>query len=57
MTVRELDPRAEALVIQMFAMLRDLEEGYPWRELGISLEEVKEQCLSFGIPESYLEEQ
>ena len=38
------------LARQMLAMLRDLEEGYPWRELGIRLKDVEEAARALGVP-------
>lgn len=38
------------LARQMLAMLRDLEEGYPWRELGITLEAIETKARELGVP-------
>lgn len=43
------DDQVTQLVRMMYAMLRDLSEGYPWRELGIDLEQVREDIYNLGI--------
>lgn len=43
------DDNISALIRMMYQMLRDLEEGYPWRELGISLEKVREDIEALRI--------
>ena len=43
------DDQIAQLVRMMYQMLRDLEEGYPWRELGINMEQVREDIDNLGI--------
>lgn len=37
------------LARHMLAMLRDLEEGYSWRELHIDLASIEDQARSLGV--------
>ena len=37
------------LIVTMLAMLQDLHDGYPWRELGIDMAEVHDRVAALGI--------
>ena len=37
------------LIVTMLAMLQDLHDGYPWRELGIDMDEVHDRVAALGI--------
>ena len=37
------------LIITMLAMLQDLHDGYPWRELGIDMDEIHAHVAALGI--------
>ena len=43
------DDNISALIRMMYTMLCDLSKGYPWRELGIDLERVREDIDNLGI--------
>ena len=37
------------LIVTMLAMLQDLHDGYPWRELGIDMDEIHTHVATLGI--------
>ena len=37
------------LIVAMLAMLQDLHDGYPWRELGIDMDEIHANVAELGI--------
>lgn len=37
------------LIVTMLAMLQDLHDGYPWRELGIDMDEIHAHVAALGI--------
>ena len=37
------------LIVAMLAMLQDLHDGYPWRELGIDMDEIHAHVAALGI--------
>lgn len=43
------EERLEALLILAVSMLRDLHDGYSWRDLGIRLDDVLDDAVSCGI--------
>ena len=36
-------------MLAMLAMLQDLHDGYPWRELGIDMDEIHANVAALGI--------
>ena len=41
--------RRDDLIVTMLAMLQDLHDGYPWRELGIDMDEIHAHVAALGI--------
>ena len=37
------------LIVTMLAMLQALHDGYPWRELGIDMDEIHAHVAALGI--------
>ena len=49
-TPTKRDMHLEDFAAQMLQMLDDLHNGYPWKELGISLPELRQRAAELSVP-------
>lgn len=43
------EPRAHTLIRSLLQALTDLDNGYPWKELGVNVEQLTEEAEALGI--------